>query len=274
MRVGQLRAGLTSLGFVAVVLMASSAAQAATINLETTARVSDVPEVTDDRFFDSSVLPIVGAKTATADASNAGASVVATTTTDLAAGTIKNKLTPTVSNTEFFGFGSAMSALTGQVQVLTGGSITFLFDLAGFWNLTAVPTTAMSPNPQLTNVTVDARFQVLGPGGADPLEQFITSSSALNVSIDELLASTIVVAPGDTIEIQASLLTNVQGASGMVDFSNTASLGYFSPDGVALNFPDDGFLSSATVVPLPLSGILLAGAVATAVGAGWRRSSA
>lgn len=51
-----------------------------------------------------------------------------------------------------------------------------------------------------------------------------------------------------------------------MDFSNTASFGYFSPDGVPLTFPDNGFLSNAAAIPVPLPGAMLAGALAFVLG--------
>ena len=263
---------------VAMLMLMPLAPHAALITLETDARASisgvgigGLTQVMDNQSFDSTVQPIAGTKTASATATNAGASVTATTSTSLSAGTIKNLLAPTVSSTGFFGFGSAKAAVRGQVVAAGSGDITFFLDVSGLWNLTAVPVTAGFPTPQVNQVTVDARFQVTGPLGAQPLDQFLTVSPLFNDSVAERLQSTIAVSAGDTIRIDTSLLTNVQGASGIVDFSNTASLGYFSPDGVALSFPDDGFLSNAAAIPVPLPGVLLAGSLAFAAGLAVRR---
>lgn len=261
-----------------VLALVPLASHAAVITLETDARASisgvgvgGLTQVMDNQSFDSAVQPIIGTKIASATATNAGASVTATTSTALSAGTIKNLLAPTVNSTDFFGFGSAKATVRGQVVAGGAGDITFFLDLSGFWNLSAVPATASFPNPQFNQVTVDARFQVTGPGGAQPLDQFLTTSTLFNGSVSQRLQSTISVNSGDAIRIDTSLLTNVQGASGVVDFSNTASLGYFSPDGVPLTFPDDGFLSNAAAIPAPLPGALLAGGLALAIGMAARR---
>lgn len=235
---------------------------AALISLETTARASVtvtglLTEDTDDRSFDSAVQPISGPQSASATATNAGATVTASTSADLATGQIRNFLAPSASNTEFFGFGSAKSAVSGEITANSAGLVTFFLDLDGLWNLTPVPTTVRFPNPQTNLVTVDARFQVLDNGAAQPLEQFITTSDLFNNAISTRLATTLFVNSGDTIRIDASLLTNVQGANGVVDFMNTAALGFTSVDGVNFSFSDNGFLSQATAVPLPGAALLL-----------------
>lgn len=162
---------------------------------------------------------------------------------------------------------SANGFLLEQVTVTGQGSITFLTDYDGFWDLEGVG--GFSP---YFSVAIDL-FIIEGtlptPKG-DPKRDGYTIGNAgnrsapLSGSVEGTLSATTQVDGEKSFNLRSSLGTDIERGFGVVDFSNSAYLTYVTTGTVEVSFGDPLFLSGVSpdpvmpsTVPLPAGGLLL-----------------
>ena len=163
-----------------------------------------------------------------------------------------------------FGTGISAAAFLSETVTVSGeGTVTFTIGFDGFWDVTP-----QSDLPLLFDVVVDLAIDD-GQGLVfdDPLRASANAANnrddpAMGTTSGELSVSTEVNGTR-SFDISASLRTAMGRGNGIVDFSNTATLGFFTTGSATVSFSDPNFLAGGatnpgTPAPVPLpSGLLL-----------------
>lgn len=281
------------LGFLIVAVSLGSTADAATLIVQT---VSSMRGVNVDGPVGGSDIQGVATNTASGDAFaqfSSQMSIPGGVTSGFASGNVANgQMKARIQSNPgtyyvgvddvdvYFAEGGGASEVAISETFIASGSGTVRFDLAfdGFWDIAAQQYLFNSPSG-LEAGFFDAMWQIQGSltlAGLGVLSGdsffFKNNDDPDTGSVVGVLSAAASVIDGQEYGISMSLLTQlIGGASGGIDFSNTAVLSFTSDPGVTLQFSDSRFLSQMSAIPLPAPGVLLLFAIGGLAAFGRRR---
>jgi hypothetical protein len=163
--------------------------------------------------------------------------------------------------------GGGVSQVLISETFVASGSGTVRFDLAydGSWSLGPQPFLSCCDESGPVAGFFDPQWGIEGGltlGGPGVLSGenffFAYGSDPDGGSVAGVLTAFATLIDGQEYGISMTLVTAIYfGATGGIDFSNTAVLRFTTDPGLTLAFADDRFLSAMAPVPLPASGLLL-----------------